>query len=252
MNFRIAATSRNTGELLQTLVLASAREQGVTLGDSSVSYGVGYTGPLPSLNGRCSTHDKEQQTRLLFEGLGPGALTYVSAAEARNWPTRGTEGFPFLSRRTVHSRGRDIGVVLEPWQFVPRLAAGASFFTAYEPSVREFRIWMYRNRHLGSYEKALDRPEQFVRVGRNYGNGFSFNHMEADTVTAPMRELAARAVATLGLDFGAVDMLQRPDGSFCVLEVNSAPGVAHERRAVINNLAHRIVRWAANGFPARR
>jgi glutathione synthase/RimK-type ligase-like ATP-grasp enzyme len=40
-----------------------------------------------------------------------------------------------------------------------------------------------------------------------------------------MREIAAAAVTALGLDFGAVDLAQRPDGTLFVLEVNRAPGV---------------------------
>jgi len=247
LNFRIAATSRTTGNLLSTLVTEKARETGVTLGDSMVCYGSGYSGNLPVLNARCSTHNKEQQTRLLWEGLGPGALEYLAGRTLTGNGPAGT----WFARKEQHSRGRDISVVLEPWQFRPRLLAGADFFTKYEPSNREFRIWMYRNRYLGGYEKVLGRPEAFKKVGRNYDNGFNFNHVEADAMPQAARDLSASALRTLGLDFGAIDMLQRPDESFCVLEVNSAPGVAHERRSVINNLATRIVRWAANGYPAR-
>lgn len=250
MDFRIAATSRPTGELLKTLVEEKARETGVVLKpDSVICYGAGYTGGNSALNGACSTHNKEVQTRLLWEGLGPGALRYLDATTAR-LPGDGDRS-AWLSRKTTHSRGRDIGVVLEDWQFAARLAAGANFFTKYEPSVREFRVWMYRNRFLGAYEKVLARAAEFTKIGRNYGNGFNFDHMDADSVNPNLRALAASAIRTLGLDFGAVDVLQRPDGSYCVLEVNSAPGVAHERRAVINNLATRIVRWAANNYPAR-
>ena len=39
------------------------------------------------------------------------------------------------------------------------------------------------------------------------------------------RELAHRAVAALGLDFGAVDIGEAANGTLTVLEVNRAPGI---------------------------
>ncbi|CAN5950559.1 unnamed protein product [Sphagnum jensenii] len=212
-----------------------------------ICYGVGHSGQH-TLNANCSRYTKLEQARLLQEGLGPGALrVYDNADLARE----GVTHTPLFARTLVHSRGRDIKVALEPWQIEPLMIAGSSFFTAHEPSVREFRTWTYRNRHLGTYEKVLRRPEDCKRLGRNFSNGFDFSGMVGDETPQAIKDLSRDALRVLGLDFGAVDILQRPDGSYCVLEVNSAPGVSNDRRRVIQALAHRIVRWVENGCPQR-
>jgi glutathione synthase/RimK-type ligase-like ATP-grasp enzyme len=39
------------------------------------------------------------------------------------------------------------------------------------------------------------------------------------------QETAVKAIIKLGLDFGAVDIIQTPDGHGWVLEVNTAPAI---------------------------
>jgi D-alanine-D-alanine ligase-like ATP-grasp enzyme len=38
-------------------------------------------------------------------------------------------------------------------------------------------------------------------------------------------QLSVEAVAALGLDFGAVDIIEDKEGNFYVLEINTAPGL---------------------------
>jgi hypothetical protein len=245
MNFHIARTASTTGNLLQTLV--NAELTGNT-NDMHVCYGVGQNEVRRVLNANCSRYSKLEQARILREGLGPGALeVFVTPEEAEN----AVRDDLLFARDFVHSRGRDIKVALEPWQIRPLLQSGSGFFTKHVPSTREFRVWIYRNRHLGTYEKCLRRPGNFKRLGRNYDNGFDFSGIKNNQVPEALKTIARTAVLTLGLDFGAVDILQATDGRYVVLEVNSAPGVSNERRKVIQALAHRIVRWAANDCPTR-
>jgi hypothetical protein len=245
MHFHIARTASTTGNLLQTLV--NEQLTGNTDG-MHVCYGVGTSG-VNTLNNNCSRYSKLEQARMLQEGLGPGALTVYDTAEAAENGIRNS-GVLF-ARDFVHSRGRDIRPILEPWQIRPLFERGNVFFTGFVPSTREFRVWTYRQRHLGTYEKLLRRPASCKKLGRNYDNGFDFSGIDNDEVPQGLKDISRSAIGALNLDFGAVDILQRPDGSYCVLEVNSAPGVSNERRKVIQALAHRIVRWAANGCPAR-
>lgn len=250
MNFHIARAAATTGQLLQTLVTEKLREEGVrNIPHAEICYGVGYNGPHPALNARCSEHNKLQQARILAEGLGLEGLPVLMAAEAVAHFRHHAD--PLFARTLVHSKGRDIKIVLEPWQVNPLSASGSAFFTPHIPSVREFRTWVYRKRHLGTYEKTLIRPADYKRLGRNYDNGFDFNGMENEAVPEALKVVARKAIALLRLDFGAVDVLQRPNGTYCVLEVNSAPGVSHERRRVITGLAHRVARWIVNGCPAQ-
>lgn len=245
MNFHIARTASTTGNLLQTIVNKSLTGN---TGDMHICYGVGHAGAR-TLNANCSRYSKLEQARLLQEGLGLGALqVYVTPQEAE----RAVTTIPLFARNLVHSRGRDIRLALEPWQVRPLIASGTGFFTGHVGSTNEYRVWIYRNRHLGTYEKILRRPEDVKRLGRNYDNGFDFSGLEAAQVPQGLKDISREAIRILGLDFGAVDILRANDGRYVVLEVNSAPGVSNERRRVIQALAHRIVRWSENGCPGRR
>lgn len=251
MNFRVAKTASKTGTLLRQLVTEEATKTGVVLpADVEICYGVGYTGPNKALNGTCSRSNKLEQALMLRIALGERALeVFNDAVSAKQYLGLGRGAL--FARDVVHSRGRDIKLALEEWQVEPLIAGGTGFFTAHVPSIREFRVWGYRNRHLGTYEKVLTRPADCRKLGRNYANGFDFNGIENENVPAGLKDLCKDSLAALELDFGAVDALQKADGTFVVLEVNSAPGVAHERRRVITGLATRIVRWVANGCPNR-
>ena len=70
-------------------------------------------------------------------------------------------------------------------------------------------------------------PEIFRYVwglGRHWGMIHDVESSDAH------KEIAVRAVASLGLDFGAVDMMIKDDGSPYVLEVNTAPSLLQETR----------------------
>lgn len=61
---------------------------------------------------------------------------------------------------------------------------------------------------------------------RNHCNGFIFTHNEDHEVRGDTLDQAKKAVHSLGLDFGAVDIIwNERDGQAYVLEVNTAPGL---------------------------
>jgi hypothetical protein len=237
MYFQIARTSGPTGNLLKRLV--EERLEGRT--EAVVCYGAGYHGNLPALNKNCSVGNKLTQARALFESNNHQAIKPLLYEDA----LRVVPAFPVLARNVQHTKGRDIRLCLEPWQ-VRALRGISDFFVPYEHSEREFRVWAFRKKHLATYEKQLVRPAQFTRIGRNYANGFAFNHIDRHEVPDALKETARWALRTLNLDFGAVDILQCGN-DYKVLEVNSAPGVADDRRLVINKLARHIADWANKG-----
>jgi glutathione synthase/RimK-type ligase-like ATP-grasp enzyme len=57
---------------------------------------------------------------------------------------------------------------------------------------------------------------------RNHANGYTFIPFVTKQPLQSRLDTAIEAVAALGLDFGAVDMLCLPDGTERVLEVNTA------------------------------
>jgi hypothetical protein len=248
MNFRIARAAGKTGRLLERLV--DQQYPFHERPNAVVCYGQGYSGPLPALNRNCGRLDKLEQAQRLVEGLGAQAIQPMTLEQALVT----IEHFPVLGRKIHHAQGRDIVLMLEKWM-LEDTAGQHDFYTAYHDSSAEYRTWVYRNRHLGTYRKVLAHPEQFKRLGRNRKNGFVFERMENDNVHEGIKDLARKAVRALDLDFGGVDIIRVGDGGeseFMVLEVNSAPGVSDERRQVIKALAHRIIRWAAAGCPERK
>lgn len=243
IQFIFAHKSRFTAAILQKLLA----ERGVRVseqGKAVVSYGVSYAGNLPGLNKNAGRQDKHQQQQTLA-GKGVRTIEAFSPQDAARLPQN---RFPMLGRKRAHVGGTDILLALQPEDVALRVRAGAEFFTPYIPSVTEYRVYVYRKQHLGTYQKVMVRPQEYKKVGRNYKNGFAFQLVLSDDVPRTAVELAGAAVAALDLDFGAVDILQGKDGHFYVLEVNTAPGVEGEGRQVIQSLADKIATWEKNGF----
>jgi glutathione synthase/RimK-type ligase-like ATP-grasp enzyme len=150
-----------------------------------------------------------------------------------------------------HHGGRDIRVCLNRADAERALRDGFGFFTIYVLKQTEYRVWIYRRRHLGTYEKRLEYREKFKRIGGNYANGYAFHLVSSDQVPRAAVELSTRAITALSLDFGAVDVLNDKSGASFVLEVNTAPGVEGDGRTVIQALAVKIANWEKRGYPRR-
>lgn len=245
----VAEGCRPTGNILANLL----REQGIRMELGStptgiVCWGQGARESVPTLNGNAGQHDKLAQFRLLREG-GVRVPEFIQPGSGFT-PNPNMTGVWF-GRQLRHHGGSDITLVLQSEDFAARVASGSQFFTKFIPSTAEYRVWIYRRKHLGTYVKVLAHPEQYRGIGRNYDNGFSFNLVDSASVPRVAVDMAAQAVTSLGLDFGAVDMLLGKDGQYYVLEVNTAPGVEGDNRQVIQALARKIARWVALGYPRR-
>lgn len=102
--------------------------------------------------------------------------------------------------------------------------------------IEEYRIHSFDGRSIRAGRKQL--REGYSLTGgqpgtptlaaspwiRSFDGGWRINYDGFES-TRPLRELAASAVSTLGLTFGAVDIGRTVDGTFVVLEVNRAPGL---------------------------
>jgi hypothetical protein len=240
LQFKFASGCKKTGSLLKQLVGSA---QGTKTG--VVCWGVGHSGAEPTLNARASSANKLQQLQKFKDA---GILTvpfYTKLPES-------AEAFPVLGRDFKHHGGTDIKLIMEPE--MAQIFSKSDFYTGYVPRATEYRSWIYRRRHLASYEKRLVRPAEALkrnRVGANHRNGYAFLLMNSELVPAGIRELASKALDCLGLDFGAVDILKGVDGKLYVLEVNTGPGAESADRAGLKSLAEKIKNWERLGFPKR-
>jgi len=134
------------------------------------------------------------------------------------------EGHTVLCRTLLRaSQGRGI-VLVVPGQNVPY----APLYVKYVKKSTEYRVHVAFGKVVDVQQKKrrLEVPDDKVNWQiRNNHNGFVFAR---DGVVAPdsAREAAIRAVAALGLDFGAVDLgWNDKAGEPTVYEVNTAPGL---------------------------
>lgn len=259
LRVHIAQNCGPTGRTIEKLLV----ENGVTLthgaADGHVCWGAGGQWGEHVLNARCSQFNKLTQLQVLTKA-GVQTVPVVMPADIPQlsmsypYPKRRIPFVqPLVARKLNHHGGTDIRYCKDTLAARRALQHGRAYFTRYIPSVTEFRVWVYRKRHLGTYEKVLAHPEMKHKfVGRNYRNGFAFTLVTEPNIPRNAVDLAVKSVAALGLDFGAVDVLHGKDGRMYVLEVNTAPGVQGETRQAIQSLAQRIARWEQKGFPPRK
>jgi glutathione synthase/RimK-type ligase-like ATP-grasp enzyme len=240
ISWKIATGCEKAGALLRQLVgSGQAAKTGV------VCWGRGHHGIEPTLNGRAGAANKLQQLQK-FKDAGILTVPFFTKLPSA------AEDFPVLGRSLSHHGGTDIKLIMEP-EMVSIFSA-SDFYTRYVPRQTEYRSWVYRRRHLATYEKRLVRPHEAIRrnrVGANHRNGYAFLLMNSALVPEGIREIAAKAVECLGLDFGAVDILKGVDGHYYVLEINTAPGAESADRAGLKTLALKIATWERLGMPRR-
>jgi hypothetical protein len=154
-----------------------------------------------------------------------------------------------LGRNLHHTRGNDI-VIYRAGEGGPK----RDFYTELVPKQDEFRVWVFRGKHLATYKKVLDYPAKNGRKNKaiwNWGNGYAYHFVQPDDVPVGLRETGIAAIKALDLDFGASDVICGADGRYYVLEVNTAPGTQGAARQGITSLVNCIQRWVQNGFKER-
>lgn len=244
-----------TGRLLATLLRERDVEVTLTLPGQRpvdviaavVSYGVPVSnGTVPVLNAAAGRLNKYEEMHRLHE---KGILVPPHSLDGSGLT------FPILGRKFKHSKARDIVPILQnDREFEWRKQGGhCDYYVQYIPRQREYRVWGYRRRPLAVYEKVMRYPDRYG-VGRTAGIGWNWNHGFAfeflRNASEALKELGTQAIDALGLDFGAVDIIQDTNGRLFVLETNTAPGVQDVRQG-ISHLADKIARWVAGGFLRR-
>ena len=136
-------------------------------------------------------------------------------------------GVTIVARHVLNGHSGEGIELIEPGDYMPY----APLYTAYVPKKQEYRVHVFQGNVIDVQRKARNRdvPDEEVNWKvRNNANGFVFarNGDALGDVPDDVLVQAQQAVASLGLDFGAADVIFNERSSLAyVLEVNTAPGL---------------------------
>ena len=150
---------------------------------------------------------------MLMSEAGVPVPAFTTDAEGVEWPC--------LARRRHHTRGNDVIAISSAAD--ARIVVGADYFIQQIDKVREFRIHVMCGEPFLCQRKVGGDESSVVW---NHTHGFRYVNMRSTRPDTSRLEAAVMAVRTLGLDFGAVDIIIDRAGNCYVLEVNTAPGLA--------------------------
>lgn len=100
---------------------------------------------------------------------------------------------------------------------------GHELYTKLIPASNEYRVHVVGGEVIRCQQKQLTAGVA-PGVIRSHESGYVFVGLQSFRLHQRRYDAAIEAVAALGLDFGAVDLLIGEDGETYVLEVNTAPG----------------------------
>lgn len=176
---------------------------------SSVRY-VPNVSPINSRSALRNNADKFEAMRAMDEG-GIPVPNYAREADDVD--------FPALGRSESHARGEDINLILQDRDV---FLTENDFFVEYIPTELEYRMHVVDNEVVCVHEKRLRHEADNHPYIRNSETGWVFLEPRDEP---PSDQLAIDAVGSMGMDFGAVDVIRGEDGEDYVLEVNSAPSL---------------------------
>lgn len=142
----------------------------------------------------------------------------ANKAVAKEWQDRGNT---IVVRNVLTGHSGNGIVIVEEGQELP----DAPLYTKYIFKVREYRVHATQTGVIHTQRKVLPPGVKPVTWKvRSHANGFIFQITNIHPDEA-RDKLAMASIKALGLDFGAVDIIEDKKGKLYVLEVNTAPGL---------------------------
>jgi len=157
----------------------------------------------------------------------PQFWTPANFQEAQQLLDDGTT--PILLARSLLSGHSGAGItVLRRGERIPQ---DAKIVVEYIKKKSEYRahvvngevILLIQKKKRSGVEQTRDQA-----LIRSHDNGWIFACNDVETPPETLKPMCIEAVAALGLDFGAVDVIVAQDDSVFILEVNTAPGLEGE------------------------
>jgi len=207
--------------------------------DVILSWGCSYDGPKPCVNGHVNQFNK---FNCFNEFRKAGVLCPTTFGVDR---LDEQAPFPWLARKKQHQKGKDIVVcktrreAKEVWE-----RGEHAFFSVFIPTDTEYRVWVFKGKAFSTYEKVFKGVGEYEGFMRNRRFGFSFQKRDDLIGSHQIEGPCIKAVAALGMDWGAVDILKGKDGKFYVLEINSMPNISNTKRSCGVRLAKHVSLWA--------
>jgi len=203
----------------------------------------------------------KRNARVAFKASGvPAPQLFLRGSEVK------VTDLPVIGRTSYHNKGRGFWLCKTLTQVRAAVDAGATHFLKYIPKTREYRVHTFCKTKAFGKEKR--ETEDYIsikmaekvwqgegtpdprRVQKNHDFGWVFlgqqnrREEELDVV----RFSAKQAMASLGLDFGAVDVMYRIGTKQpYVLEVNSTPSLADDTADTCEVYAMRILKMLGMG-----
>src|SRR5574343_453887 len=146
-------------------------------------------------------------------------------------PTESETEFPVIGRSRKHRAGDNFYLCNSKEEVERAKEQGAVYFSKLYPKTAEYRI------HVGSGRvllMSIKEGDKNCLIWNKAKSGFTFRHLRRsvwleDKTLRDMARKAKKALKTIGLDFGAVDMMAgagRGYKPFVISEINTAPNLS--------------------------
>ncbi len=207
-----------------------------------LSWGCSYDGPEPFLNSGVNRFNKFTAFSKFRDAGASCPFTYPIAYIENHVIPRGEV---WLARKRQHTKGKDI-VVCKDTESARAIARRGEhdFFSVFIPTDTEYRVWVLGGKAFATYEKVYKGQGEYDGFMRNRRFGFKFVKRDELIGNHKIEGPCIKAVQSLGMDWGAVDVLKGKDGKFYVLEINSMPHIDSIQRSSGVRLAKHISLWA--------
>lgn len=228
--------SQHMAQLLGRKVLRIRSPQRIKPGNIAISWGY-YSPANTTVNKPAQVlhaRDKVQAFTLMKLHNVPTVEWTTDINAAREWYRGGN----IVYERTITTGSHGTGINLRRPEENFNLTQ-VPLYTKYFKAKGEYRVHVMKGEVIDFARKKKKHGVEGNRYIRSHNNGYVFAR---DAVRIPdcVKEAAISAVRSLGLDFGAVDILHNEKKDLpAVLEVNTAPGLENRTASAY---AHAFVR----------
>ncbi len=225
-----------------------------------------FDGPMLNCQDMVRSASNKRQARRTFAEKGvPAPALYLGPADIPK------DAYPVIGRTSYHSKGKGFWFCQNAAAAKKASSAGATHFLKFIPKTREYRVHTFIKPQHQSLSPDKREEKHYVSIkisekgwqgeGQPDPNEPQKNHTFGWTFMGPqnrceeelnvVRHVAKAAIAALGMDFGAVDVMfhlhsKRP----YVLEVNSTPSLADENADTCERYAQRLSKTIEGGKDA--